>query len=216
MKEDLYGVLGLGPDATPEELKAAHRRAVRRHHPDAGGDSAVFHAVQRAYGVLSDPGRREHYDRTGRVDDTDPVARQRAQAMNLAAQTVMSIIGEISVDLGSVDVIGLARERLRDNRRTVEGRIEECRSGVARFSEFLRRLKRKEQGGVDNLRTMSEAQIKNIEGMIAQLEDEMKVVAQARELIEEYVYSYDQPQTGWVHMGNPATQPPRFFDLRTP
>ncbi len=62
---DLYGVLGLRPDAAAEEIKRAYRRKAREHHPDAGGDAERFKEVTHAYEVLSDPDRRARYDRFG-------------------------------------------------------------------------------------------------------------------------------------------------------
>ena len=41
--------LGLDPDATLEQVKASHRRLVKVHHPDSGGDPAKFREVQVAY-----------------------------------------------------------------------------------------------------------------------------------------------------------------------
>ncbi|MDQ4129718.1 MAG: J domain-containing protein [Actinomycetota bacterium] len=65
---DLYAVLGVGPDATQEEIKRAYRRRAREVHPDAGGDEDAFKRVTRAYQVLSDPERRARYDRFGEED----------------------------------------------------------------------------------------------------------------------------------------------------
>ncbi len=62
---DLYAVLGVGPDATQEEIKRAYRRKARELHPDTGGDEEAFKQVTRAYQILSDPERRAHYDRFG-------------------------------------------------------------------------------------------------------------------------------------------------------
>ncbi|WP_415856898.1 J domain-containing protein [Sinomonas sp. G460-2] len=59
-----YEVLGVSVTATAQEIKAAYRRAARTHHPDHGGDPAEFHRVTLAYEVLSDPKRREAYDRS--------------------------------------------------------------------------------------------------------------------------------------------------------
>jgi molecular chaperone DnaJ len=70
---DLYGVLGLGADAAPDDIKRAYRRKAREHHPDAGGDPERFKEVTHAYEVLSDPERRARYDRFG--DDGTPQSR---------------------------------------------------------------------------------------------------------------------------------------------
>lgn len=62
---DLYAVLDVGRDASPDDIKRAYRRKAREHHPDAGGDEERFKQVTRAYEVLSDPERRRRYDRFG-------------------------------------------------------------------------------------------------------------------------------------------------------
>jgi hypothetical protein len=60
---DLYAVLGVVASADAAALKSAHRAAVRRTHPDAGGDPGEFQQIQHAFEVLSDPVRRADYDR---------------------------------------------------------------------------------------------------------------------------------------------------------
>ena len=64
----MYEVLGLKSDASPEDIKKAHRKLVREHHPDKGGDAEKFKKVQEAYEVLSDPQKRENFDRFGTAD----------------------------------------------------------------------------------------------------------------------------------------------------
>jgi len=62
---DLYGVLGVRPDAEADDIKRAYRRLAREHHPDAGGEEERFKELSRAYEVLADPERRARYDRFG-------------------------------------------------------------------------------------------------------------------------------------------------------
>ncbi|GIM46236.1 hypothetical protein DNHGIG_17850 [Collibacillus ludicampi] len=48
-----YAVLGLTSSATWQEIRQAYRDAVRRVHPDAGGDPARFRHIQLAYEHLT-------------------------------------------------------------------------------------------------------------------------------------------------------------------
>jgi molecular chaperone DnaJ len=49
---DPYAVLGVTPEASPAEIKAAYRSLVKRHHPDAGGDPQRILALNAAWEVL--------------------------------------------------------------------------------------------------------------------------------------------------------------------
>jgi hypothetical protein len=46
---DPFKILGIGQDATDEEVKRAYRAKASKYHPDAGGDVWVFQQVQAAY-----------------------------------------------------------------------------------------------------------------------------------------------------------------------
>jgi DnaJ-class molecular chaperone len=64
----MYEVLGLTRDATADDIKKAYRKLAREHHPDKGGDPEKFKKVQEAYEVLSDPEKRENFDRFGTTE----------------------------------------------------------------------------------------------------------------------------------------------------
>ncbi|MEN1928157.1 molecular chaperone DnaJ [Luteimonas sp. MJ250] len=68
-KRDYYEVLGVGRNATEDELKKAYRRSAMKHHPDRNpGDhaaEAAFKECKEAYEVLSDGGKRRMYDQHG-------------------------------------------------------------------------------------------------------------------------------------------------------
>ena len=70
-KRDYYEVLGLGREASEEDLKKAFRRLALEYHPDRNkkeGASERFKEVSEAYQVLTDPTKRSQYDRFGHVD----------------------------------------------------------------------------------------------------------------------------------------------------
>jgi molecular chaperone DnaJ len=70
---DLYEVLQVSREATQEEIKKSYRRLAREWHPDANPEDpeaeARFKELAAAYEVLSDPEKRQRYDRFGNSAD---------------------------------------------------------------------------------------------------------------------------------------------------
>ena len=68
VKRDYYEVLGIGRDASNEEIKKAFRKLAFQYHPDRNheeGAAEKFKEVSEAYEILSDPDKRAAYDRFG-------------------------------------------------------------------------------------------------------------------------------------------------------
>ena len=59
---DHYNTLGVAKTAPPDEIKKAYRKLASKHHPDKGGDTALFQKIQTAYDILSDSDKRSQYD----------------------------------------------------------------------------------------------------------------------------------------------------------
>jgi curved DNA-binding protein len=65
---DYYGVLGVSRDADQDTIRRAYRKLARQYHPDLNSDEDAeerFKELGEAYEVLSDPEKRERYDRLG-------------------------------------------------------------------------------------------------------------------------------------------------------
>lgn len=59
---DHYATLGVPRTASADEIKRAFRKLASQHHPDKGGDTAKFQAIQSAYDTLGDAAKRAAYD----------------------------------------------------------------------------------------------------------------------------------------------------------
>lgn len=68
-KRDYYEVLGVGKNASADDIKKAYRKLAKEHHPDKGGDETLFKEISEAYEVLSDNDKKAKYDRFGYADD---------------------------------------------------------------------------------------------------------------------------------------------------
>jgi hypothetical protein len=63
--EDPYAVLGLTRSATAEMIGSAYRKKILTAHPDKGGSTEEAAAVNLAYGILNNAGKRKVYDKYG-------------------------------------------------------------------------------------------------------------------------------------------------------
>ncbi len=67
--KDYYAILGVGRNANDKEIKQSYRRLARKYHPDLNPGNktaeAKFKEINEAYEVLSDPEKRQKYDRLG-------------------------------------------------------------------------------------------------------------------------------------------------------
>jgi len=68
MGKDYYKILGLTKGATEEDIKKAYRKLALKYHPDKNKEAGAeekFKEVAEAYEVLSDPKKKEIFDKYG-------------------------------------------------------------------------------------------------------------------------------------------------------
>ena len=69
-QSDYYEILGVERDASGDQIKSAYRKLALKHHPDRNPENKHeaeenFRRATEAYSVLSDPQKRQVYDRYG-------------------------------------------------------------------------------------------------------------------------------------------------------
>jgi hypothetical protein len=79
---DPFEILGVRPDATPEQIRAAYREQVARYHPDKHRGNPLEELaasrlveINRAYEILSDDARRAQYEAERRSRPPSRTAR---------------------------------------------------------------------------------------------------------------------------------------------
>ena len=68
-KRDFYEILGINKSSSQDEIKKAYRKVAIKYHPDKNPDNKAaeekFKEAAEAYEVLSNPEKKQKYDRFG-------------------------------------------------------------------------------------------------------------------------------------------------------
>ncbi|MCZ2460250.1 MAG: molecular chaperone DnaJ [Chitinophagales bacterium] len=120
-KRDYYEVLGVGKNATADEIKKAYRKVAMQYHPDRNpGDKSAeekFKEAAEAYEILSDADKKAQYDRYGHAGLSGNNGRPGAGGMNM--DDIFSQFGDIfGDDLFGGFFGGDARGRGRSQQRS--------------------------------------------------------------------------------------------------
>jgi molecular chaperone DnaJ len=137
-KRDYYEVLGVERSSSPDQVKRAYRRGALKYHPDNyKGDKAEaerrFKELAEAYEVLSDPPKRQQYDRFGH-EGLRGAGVHDFSSMGLS--DIFSMFQDIFGGLGG----GFAEPAHRgyDLETQVELTLEQVAAGIEQTLEFER------------------------------------------------------------------------------
>ncbi len=142
-KRDYYEVLQVERSASPDQIKRAYRKAALKYHPDNfNGDKTegerLFKECSEAYEVLSDPAKRQQYDRFGHQ------GLRGAGMHDFSSMGFGDIFSMFEDIFGGMGGFGGARSRRGgaprglDLETEIELTLDEVASGVDRSLEFER------------------------------------------------------------------------------
>jgi len=212
---DLYRLLGVGRDATREQIRRAYRRLVKAAHPDAGGSVECFQALKRAHDLLMDPERRRRYDETGDATEAAPDNGLSAviEQVAIALDFVLGAMHQNGFTPDHIDVVADLTTTLR---KRLEGLATEAR-GFAQAKltclQLAGRFERREPG--DNiLEGIVANRIRELDNRIAANAKAADLARKAIQLVADYRYAFTQP-TASRHQGRlPGPRSP-VLDLLT-
>lgn len=141
-KRDYYEVLGVAKTAGADEIKRAYRKLALKFHPDGyKGDKAEaetkFKELAEAYEVLSDPMKRQQYDRFGHEGLRGAGIHDYS---NMGFGDIFSMFEDIfgGAGIGGAGTRRAAADRGYDLETEVELSLEQVATGVDHTLEFER------------------------------------------------------------------------------
>ena len=155
--KDYYKVLGVGREATAEEIKRSYRKLARKYHPDVSKEKNAedkFKEVQEAYEVLHDPKKRTAYDQLGkdwRAGEQFRPPPDWGQRFQFSFGGAGEEPGDFS-DFFSSLFGGATRGQFGGMRGQFGGRAQRARHGEDRHARIDIDLEEAYQGGTRNLR----------------------------------------------------------------
>src|SRR5215207_7175438 len=121
-------------EASQDDIRKAHRRLVREHHPDANpGDRSVerhFKEMQQAYEVLAEPERKREYDNKSRASSGRSSGRQRTRGTRGGGRTG----GETATTVDLSDLLSKLSDHSGESR---EGSLQLGGEEIARLTRLF-------------------------------------------------------------------------------
>ena len=146
--EDYYLILGVSPNASVKEIKAAFRRLARQYHPDLNPDDPIaaekFKQISQAYDVLSDNGKRRRYDRRS-PEPQIPTTRKSYKTYSKATPTT-------ALDFYNR---GLQRTQAKEYRQAIDDYTEAIKINPKFVDAYLKRCEMRYKLG-DNQGVLSD------------------------------------------------------------
>lgn len=192
----LYEKLGVSENASPEEIKKAHKKKAKENHPDKGGDNKKFQEIQKAYEVLINPEKRKHYDDTGEVEQ-----EQSTYTTELISYLNMVIVEKIEGSSSlEFDLIKYALAKTKDFIKGGEANVKSFESKLSKFEKAKAKVKRR--GNQPNfVSNILEQKIDLLKNRIKETEAKIDFLKRAHDDIATFEWEFDEPaaKTTWLN-----------------
>lgn len=162
-------------DADQETIKAAYRRAAQKNHPDKGGDETLFLKIQKAYEVLSDPVKRDRYDKTG---DTNDQTFGQAEATLAALFHAVITAGDFSGDL-----IEVCKSKVGARLLHLKREMSKHEARISILQRQINRITCKKDNLYENL---LKSEIDKLSKLVDSTKQEIDIINQVSGLLGEY------------------------------
>jgi len=200
----LYDILGINKDASEEDIKKAHRKQVKQHHPDAGGTKESYQQVQLAYDVLKDKSRREKYDSTGETEKPRDAFQEK-----FAEFIAMVIIPKLEEAKSlEIDIITFGCKHISKAIAQAEESVTEGTRRVKRLNQAMTKLSKKSDKSPNIMLSLLQNKVDNYNKQINELNTSIEFLNKASDELQDYTYDFNQEEEqesksfGWTFSSN--------------
>lgn len=113
--KDYYGILGIEPAATIQEIKKAYRRLALQYHPDKNNNdpyaAAQFAEAKEAYEVLTNPSKKEYYLQQRWYNQS--IGKRKNQDI-ITPVTILKQVLELEKYVSTLDIYRMDKKGLQD------------------------------------------------------------------------------------------------------
>ena len=190
---DPYELLGVGKEASADEIKKAYKRQAQKNHPDKGGTTDAFKKIKEAFDILNDPDRRYRYDTTGRTDNTNISQQATARLCSLFQAWIQQHAGKTNADpLKDIDgTIAAALE-------SVPYTIEEINGNIERVQKQIDKKNVKTNGRQNLFNVVASQLLEDLKSQLRGVEDEKEIIEATAELLKHYEFESEQTEQNFV------------------
>ncbi|MGD0587024.1 MAG: J domain-containing protein [Oryzomonas sp.] len=188
-KPDPYDVLGVDKNATPGDIKKAHRKRIRKAHPDSGGNPEEFMALQCAYETLIDPEKRRRYDN----NEPEPGSIVQ-EALGHLCKIFNSLLDSHGDKITTIDIVSAITGHIRGDIVNITAMKNSHAKKAKTLRKVLERLKYSGRR-VDVLKEMLEQQLQDIARGQKQADRTIEMLEMATILAKEYAFERESPIT---------------------
>jgi len=188
----LYQTLGIGKDATKDEIKKAYRKLSKTMHPDVGGDEESFDKLKQAYDVLMDDDLRKLYDETGTIGKV--VDRYNMFMSFISSKAVYAL--ENFSDDPFFNLIDFLKGDLNDNIEKGRFTIIDVGTKKNTLQNKLKNIQNK-KGGENLIAKVIELKVNEYSNHIEQIKKTIKDLEYCMDRIDEYSYSSSSGLISW-------------------
>ena len=181
--KSLYDILGVDNNSSPKDIKKAYKKKAKRMHPDVGGEKDEFVDLHQAYLVLSDPTRKDEYDKTGQTKQINIEEQARMEI----GKFFIEILGKIN-EFNSINIIKYMDKRIDETNNTAK-QMRDTKEKIAVLEKTMKRFEKKKMARLFKSNIFKEIISENIKQLRCRINEEKKrdkVFNYMKKILSEY------------------------------